>query len=398
MHQVNKSLILPLIFVLCLVVGLSGQQQQQQQAPPSTPIGSEEPSAPPVMMPQTQAPAQTQQPAQQTPQQQAPAQQAPGQTGQAPAQQPANQPGNTVQVPRPQQGREADSQEGGVFVFKKQVEEVTLHATVVDDRQKLVTNLDKGSFTVYEDGQPQQITSFRREDIPVSLGILIDNSGSMRDKRPAVNQAALNLVRSSNPADQVFIVNFNEDYYLDQDYTSNVNLLKESLDKIESRGGTAMYDALVASADHLMKTAKLDKKALLVVTDGEDNASRESLEAAIRRLAVDGGPTVYTIGILGEEGKRSEKVAKRALTAVSERTGGVSFFPRDLSEVDAITRQVAKDIRNQYSIGYKPTNPQQRGGYRTVKVEAKADGYKRLQVRTRSGYYAGTERAAAGNP
>ena len=303
-----------------------------------------------------------------------------------------------MQVPAQQQGREADSQEGGVFVFKKRVEEVTLHATVVDDRQKLVTNLDKASFTVYEDGQPQQITSFRREDIPVSLGILIDNSGSMRDKRPAVNQAALNLVRSSNPQDQVFIVNFNEEYYLDQDYTSNVNLLKESLDKIESRGGTAMYDALVASADHLMKTAKLDKKALLVVTDGEDNASRESLEAAIRRLAVDGGPTVYTIGILGEEGRRAEKVAKRALTAVAERTGGVSFFPKDLSEVDAITRQVAKDIRNQYSIGYKPTNPQQRGGYRQVKVEAKANGYKRLQVRTRSGYYAGEERAAAGNP
>jgi Ca-activated chloride channel family protein len=394
MHQVNKSLILPLMLVFCLVIGLKGQQQQQQ-APPSTPIGAEEPSAPPVMMPQTQAPAQTQQPAQQAPQQQAPA---PGQTGQAPAQQPANQPGNTVQVPAQQRGQAADSQEGGVFVFRKRVEEVTLHATVVDDRQKLVTNLDKTSFTVYEDGQPQQITSFRREDIPVSLGILIDNSGSMRDKRPAVNQAALNLVRSSNPADQVFIVNFNEDYYLDQDYTSNVNLLRESLEKIESRGGTAMYDALVASADHLMKTAKLDKKALLVVTDGEDNASRESLEAAIRRLAVDGGPTVYTIGILGEEGRRSEKVAKRALAAVAERTGGVSFFPRDLSEVDAISRQVAKDIRNQYSIGYKPTNPQNRGGYRQVKVEAKANGYKRLQVRTRSGYYAGEERAAAGNP
>ena len=142
MHQVNKSLILPLMLVLSLVVGLSGQQQQQQ-APPSTPIGAEEPSAPPVMMPQTQAPAQTQQPAQQIPQQQAPGQQAPGQTGQAPAQQPANQPGNTVQVPGQRQGREADSQEGGVFVFRKRVEEVTLHATVVDDRQKLVTNLDK---------------------------------------------------------------------------------------------------------------------------------------------------------------------------------------------------------------------------------------------------------------
>lgn len=380
MLRVNKHAIVPTILVLCLVVGLSAQQQQQQ-APPSTSIGSEEPANPPVMMP---------------PEQQAPANPAPQQPGQGPAQQapPPNQPGSTVQIPSQQQGQAPDANEGGVFVFRKQVEEVTLHATVVDDRQRLVTSLEQGAFTVYEDGKPQTITSFRREDIPVALGILIDNSGSMRDKRPAVNQAALNLVRASNPQDQVFVVNFNEDYYLDQDYTSDVGQLRDALEKIESRGGTAVYDALVASADHLMKTARLEKKALLVVTDGEDNASRESLEAAIRRLAVDGGPTVYTIGILGDEGRRAEKVAKRALTAIAERTGGVSFFPKDLGEVDNISRQVARDIRNQYLIGYKPHNPQSRGGYRTVKVEAKANGYKRLQVRTRSGYYAGQERAA----
>ncbi len=381
MLPVNKHVIVLLILALCFV----GAVQAQQQAPPSTPIGSEEPANPPVMMPQQQQPPAN-----------APAQGQPQAPGQAPAQQtppPPNQPGNTVQVPA-QQGQSPDANEGGVFVFRKQVEEVTLHATVVDDRQRLVTNLDKGAFTVYEDGQPQTITSFRRQDIPVALGILIDNSGSMRDKRPAVNQAALNLVRASNPDDQVFIVNFNEDYYLDQDYTSNIGQLREALEKIESRGGTAMYDALVASADHLMKTARLDKKAILVVTDGEDNASRESLEAAIRRLSVDGGPTVYTIGILGEEGRRAEKVAKRALTAIADRTGGVSFFPKDLGEVDSITRQVAHDIRNQYLIGYKPQNPQTRGGYRTVKVEAKANGYKHLQVRTRSGYYAGQERAS----
>lgn len=383
MHRVNKSSFVPLIVVLFLVLGLNGQQQQQ--APPSTSIGSEEPANPPVMV---APPGQEQQPAPAEGQQQGT--QPPPQT--AP---PPNQPSDTVQVPPPQHGQDPDANVGGVFVFKKQVEEVTLHATVVDDRKRLVTGLDKGAFTVFEDGQPQQITSFRREDIPVALGILIDNSGSMRDKRPAVNQAALNLVRASNPQDQVFIVNFNEDYYLDQDYTSNVNMLREALERVESRGGTAVYDALVASADHLKKTARLEKKALLVVTDGEDNASRESLEAAIRRLATEGGPTVYTIGILGDEGRRAEKVAKRALTAIAERTGGVSFFPRDLGEVDAISRQVAHDIRNQYTIGYKPTNPQTRGGYRTVKVEAKANGYKRLQVRTRSGYYAGNERAAA---
>jgi len=370
MPQVNKILLILLIFSLVLAAGA-----QQTTAPPSTSIGSEQPQQPPVMSPPAQ---QGQQPVAPPPQQQTP----------------ANQPGNTVQVPN-EKGSSPDAQEGGVFVFRKQVDEVVLHATVVDDHQHMVTGLDEKAFTVYENGQPQRITSFRREDIPVALGILIDNSGSMRDKRPAVNQAALNLVKASNPKDEVFIVNFNEDYYLDQDYTSKIPQLKEALERIESRGGTALYDALVASADHLMKTARLEKKALLVVTDGEDNASRESLEAAVRRISVDGGPTVYTIGILGEEGRRAEKVAKRALRIIAEQTGGVSFFPKDLSEVDAISNQVARDIRNQYSIGYKPSNPQSQGGYRTVKVEARANGYKNLQVRTRSGYYAGSERASA---
>jgi VWFA-related protein len=189
----------------------------------------------------------------------------------------------------------------------------------------------------------------------------------------------------------VFIVNFNDEYYLDQDFTANIPLLKDALDRIESRGGTALYDAVVASADHLKKNGRLDKKVLLVVTDGEDNASRESLEQAIRRLQAENGPTVYTIGLLGGERQRR---ARRALTAMAEDTGGIPFFPKDLGEVDAITQNVAHDIRNQYTIGYKSNKPQSLGGYRTVRVEAHASGYKHLMVRTRSGYYAGQERAS----
>ncbi len=302
-----------------------------------------------------------------------------------------NQPGNTVQVPANQQGQAPEGEQNGVYVFKKRVEEVVLHATVVDDKHRLVTGLNRNDFQVFEDGSPQQITSFRREDIPVAVGIVIDNSGSMRDKRPAVNQAALNFVRSSNPQDEVFIVNFNDEYYLDQDFTGQIPKLKDALERIESRGGTALYDAVVASAEHLKKNARLDKKVLLVVTDGEDNASRESLEQAIRRLQSQNGPTVYTIGLLGGEKQRR---ARRALTEMAEQTGGVSFFPKDLGEVDRITQEVAHDIRNQYTIGYKPTRPQNQGGYRTIKVDARAPGYKHLMVRTRSGYYPGQERAS----
>ncbi len=306
-----------------------------------------------------------------------------------------NQPGNTVRVPQGQQqgqqGQAPTREENGTYVFTITSDEVVLHATVVDDKHRLVNGLTRNDFTVFEDGVPQTIRSLRREDIPVALGIIIDNSGSMRDKRPAVNQAAINLVRASNPDDEVFIVNFNDEYYLDQDFTNQVPQLKEALDRIESRGGTALYDAVVASADHLKKSARREKKVLLVVTDGEDNASRESLEQAIRRIGAENGPTVYTIGLLGEEKARR---ARRALSAMAEQTGGVAFFPKDLSEVAAISEEVAHDIRNQYTITYKPSTPQSRGGYRTVKVEAHAPGYKHLIVRTRSGYYAGQERAS----
>ena len=299
---------------------------------------------------------------------------------------------NAAQKAAQKAAQNADSSDSGVFVFRKQVEEVVLHATVVDDKQHIVTSLDKGDFNVYENGSPQTITSFRHEDIPVAMGIVVDNSGSMREKRQKVNAAALNLVRSSNPNDEVFIVNFNDEYYLDQDFTSSINKLKEGLEKIEARGGTALYDAVVASADHLKKDAKLEKKVIFVVTDGEDNESAETLEQAVRRLQGDGGPTVYAIGIL--EGEEHPKHAKRALQIMSERTGGLAFFPKTLDEVDAISRSVAHDIRTQYTIGYKPTTPKTQGGYRQVKVDARSRDHGKLTVRTKSGYYAGAEPAS----
>jgi len=331
------------------------------------------------------------------------AQNSPAPAQQQPATGPAAAPQNTPSPSQPiasqnraaPQGQTPETKEGDVFVFKKQVDEVLLHATVVDDHNRLVTNLARNDFSVLEDGKPQKIISFRREDIPVAMGIVIDNSGSMRQKRPAVNAAAINLVQASNPQDKVFVVNFNEEYFLDQDYTASIPKLKDALERIEARGGTALYDATVASADHLKKSGDLEKKVLLVVTDGEDNASRESLEQAVRRLQVENGPTVYTIGLLQEE---HSKRAKRALREMAEETGGVAFFPKDLNEVNAITSQIAHDIRNQYTIGYKPDTPQSAGGYRTVRVDAQAKGYKKLQVRTRSGYYAGQKSASSSGP
>ena len=146
----------------------------------------------------------------------------------------------------------------------------------------------------------------------------------------------------------MFIVNFNDEYYLDQDFTADIGKMKEALEKVDTRGGTAFYDAVVASAGHLKKNAKLEKRVLLVVTDGEDNESQETLEQAIRRLQEENGPTVYAIGLLGEEKARR---ARKALQFIAEKTGGIAFFPKSLDEVDSITRNVAHDIRNQYTLG-----------------------------------------------
>ena len=280
----------------------------------------------------------------------------------------------------------------GQYTFSSTVNEVRLYATVVDQKQRLVSGLRQNDFHVFEDGAQQQITYFQQEDVPVALGIVIDNSGSMREKRERVNDAALNLVKASNPQDEVFIVNFNDEAFLDQEFTYDINQLRDGLQRVDFRGGTALYDAVTGAAKYMIDSAgflkqrNIVKRVLLVVTDGEDNESRQSLEDAIRFVQAENGPTIYTIGLLGDEHARH---ARRALEEMAVQTGGVAFFPRDLAEVDSITKAVAKDIRNQYLIRYKSTRPQSEGGYRQVRVEAQAPGYPRLQVRTRTGYYAG---------
>ncbi len=271
-----------------------------------------------------------------------------------------------------------------MFVFKKQVEEVVLHATVVDEQQHLVPGLDRSAFTVYEDGLPQTITSFRREDVPVAMGIVIDNSGSMRDKREAVNQAVLNLIRVSNPQDEIFVVNFGQNPYLDQDFTSDVNMLRAALHQVSAKGSTALYDAVVASAVHLKNNPRLDKRVLLVITDGQDNMSQETLQGALRRLQPANGPVLYAVGLLGSGLQNS---GREALQQLAKETGGVAYFPETIDQVDNITRTVAHDIRSQYTIAYKPRNQNVKPGYQSVRLEARAPGYRNLTVRTKSGYY-----------
>ncbi len=288
---------------------------------------------------------------------------------------------NSDQQPSAQ---EPSGNDQGMFVFRKQIEEVVLHATVVDQEQHLVTGLDRSAFTVYEQGMPQTITSFRREDVPVEMGIVVDNSGSMRDKRRQISQAVLNLIRASNPEDQIFVVNFGLKPYLDQDFTSDVKLLEAALHQVSAQGSTALYDAIVASAVHLEHNPRLNKKVLLVITDGQDNMSEETLQEAARRLQQANGPTLYAIGLTGGELQSS---GREALQSLAAGTGGVAYFPDSLDQVDNITRTVARDIRSQYIIAYKPHNQNGKPDYQSLHVEANAPGYGKLTVRTRSGYY-----------
>jgi Ca-activated chloride channel homolog len=294
---------------------------------------------------------------------------------------PQGQPGSQEPIsPEPGTGND----QGGMFVFKKQVEEVVLHATVYDEQRNMVPGLDKSAFTVFDDGAQQPITSFRREDVPVAMGIVVDNSGSMRDKREKVNQAVLNLIRASNPKDEIFVVNFSQKYYLDQDFTGDVNLLQTALHQVSARGSTALYDAIVASAVHLKNNPRLEKKVLLVITDGQDNMSQETLQEASRRLQQANGPTLYAVGLLGGEMQTS---GRDALERLAAGTGGVAYFPDSLDQVDNITRTVAHDIRSQYMLAYKPHNQNAKPGYQSLRVEAHAPGYGKLTVRTRSGYF-----------
>ncbi|HTU49157.1 MAG TPA: VWA domain-containing protein [Acidobacteriaceae bacterium] len=275
------------------------------------------------------------------------------------------------------------------FTFKTSVTEVVLYATVVDSHQRLVTSLQKQDFTIYENNVPQTISSCSQEDVPVSMAILIDNSGSMAQKRAAVNRAAIDLIQASNPQDEAFIVNFSDEAFLDQDFTSNINLLRKGLSHIDSEGGTALYDAVIAAADHLAKQAKHPKQVILIITDGEDNSSSATLADTVRRIQDLNGPIVYSIGLLYDESDRSQSHrARKALQTLSDETGGIAFFPKSLDQVDTIAAEVAQDIRHQYVLGYHPTDPISRGGYRTVRVEAKAKGLGKLSVRTRAGYFA----------
>jgi Ca-activated chloride channel family protein len=320
----------------------------------------------------------------------------------------AQQPAQPAPPPAPssQQNSQQTQPPAGAndhYAIQKDVSLVVLHASVVNERGQFVSGLTEDTFHVFEDKVEQKLSVFRQEDVPVSMGLVIDNSGSMKEKRPEVNAAALTFVQTSNPQDEAFVVNFNDDYYLDtvHDFTNDISEMKDALERIDARGSTALYDAVIGSLDHLKKGSK-DKKVLLLVTDGVDNASRHTLERAVEE-AQHSDALIYAIGLFTDDDMRHNrsdmKKARKALEDLTAATGGLAFFPETVDDTTAICAQIAHDIRNQYTIAYYPTNPARDGTFRAVQVTvAPPRGAGKLSVRTRSGYYAGRATAALTDP
>lgn len=260
---------------------------------------------------------------------------------------------------------------------------VVLHVTVRNTHGELVTNLDRGAFTVYENGKPQPLSIFRRDDIPVSVGLLIDNSGSMRSIRASVEAAALAFAEASNPLDELFVINFADKPRLDVPLTSDRAALQAGIGRVDAIGGTAMRDAVNEAEVYVREHGTRDRRALLVITDGNDNASTVSLRQ-IGQAAQQGDIVIYAIGLFtpGE----NIGAAREALDELSERSGGTSHYPASIEDVNAVVRDVAHQIRNQYTLAYTPLNQALDGSYRAIRV--RVAGPERYIPRTRTGYRA----------
>jgi Ca-activated chloride channel family protein len=267
--------------------------------------------------------------------------------------------------------------------FHAETRLVVLHATVRNARGELVTGLDRGAFTVYENGKRQPVTLFRKDDIPVSLGLVIDNSGSMRTLRSSVEAAALALARASNPQDEIFVLNFNDKAHIDVPFTSDRSVLEAGIGRVDSIGGTAMRDAISMAQGYLRDRGTRDRKALLVITDGIDNASVATREA-IERQAEQSETVIFAVGLFGAEERARQ--GRHELDQLAERTGGMAYYPADTGAIDGIALEIARQIRSQYTLAYAPLNQALDGTYRTIRVTVA--GPDRATVKTRTGYRA----------
>ena len=288
---------------------------------------------------------------------------------------------------------EQDSHSG--YVISETVNLVELPVTVRDSKGRFVSGLEQPNFQIYEDRRMQDITLFRSEDVPVTVGLVVDHSGSMGNKRDEVMQGARAFVQASNPQDREFVVNFSDTVTFglpsNIPFTSNPEDLQAALLAAPLSGRTALYDAVAAALERLQKDQG-DKKVLLLISDGGDNASRHDFSQVLR-LAQSANVVIYAVGLFDEN---SADQNPKILTKLSRETGGEVYFPNSAEEVVRVCKEIAADIRHQYTLGYSPPNPE-KGGYRTVKVTVNAPGRGKLFVRTRAGYFLTPKTTAQSN-
>lgn len=262
---------------------------------------------------------------------------------------------------------------------------VVLPVTVRDRKGGFASDLAKDNFEIYEDGAKQSIRLFRHEDIPVTVGVVVDHSGSMTKKMGDVVAAAENFARLSNPEDEMFVVNFNERVSLglpsDAPFTHSPNEMQKAIENAPVAGQTALYDALDVAMDRL-KAGTADKKVLVVISDGGDNASSHTMPEILRK-AGESNAIVYTLGIF-DPTDPDQNIG--VLKKLAKENGGEAFFPARYNEAVNICGEIARDIRHQYTLGYISTNTKP-AGHRSVRVTAKAPG-RDLAIRTRTGYEA----------
>jgi len=281
----------------------------------------------------------------------------------------------------------AERLDPGAYRLSVSVDLVELRASVRDRAGHFVPGLRQQDFEVYEDGVRQTIRLFGQEDVPVTVGLVVDHSGSMREKLDNVSAAARTFVESSSPNDEMFVVNFNERVILGLPasipFSDRSDELARAISNTRASGMTALYDA-IAVAQQRLQSGSRDKKALVVISDGGDNASAHSLPQVLK-TAQQSNALIYTIGIFDPLDNDGNPAVLRHL---ANATGGEALFPRQLPDVVAACGSIASEIRHQYSIGYVSSNPARSGGYRSIRVRARAPGKDKLTVRTRAGYLA----------
>jgi Ca-activated chloride channel family protein len=272
--------------------------------------------------------------------------------------------------------------------FRVNVNLVLVPLTVTDSMDRLVTGLEQTNFTIYEDNHPERIKSFTSEDAPVSIGVIFDMSGSMADKIIRARDSILEFMKTSNPQDEFFVVGFNDRPELIEDFTSSTEQIEERLAIVKAGHRTALLDAIYFGLDK-MKQAKYERKALLVVSDGGDNRSRYT-EGEVRSVVRESGVQIYSIGIFDAEAPTTEeRLGPILLNDISDETGGRLFKVDDVSEMGDIAAKISAELRNEYVIGYTPTNPKHDGKWRKVKVKLNPpSGLPALTVHARNGYYA----------